>query len=91
MNKVPCSCEDFLLDTKLADPVPNLEHGPCGGSSFGNLGLESPSSSFNGRDSGVKYTYNQNPSLHDDMYGRRFCSQKGNHYSELNPTPKQDM
>lgn len=67
MNKVPCSCEDFLLDTKLADPVPNLEHGPCGGSSFGNLGLESPSSSFNGRDSGVKYTYNQNSSLHDNM------------------------
>ena len=44
-----------------------MEHGPCGGSSFGNLGLESPSSSFNGRDSGVKYTYNQNSSLHDNM------------------------
>lgn len=57
----------FFVDTKLADPVPNLEHGPCGGSSFGNLGLESPSSSFNGRDSGVKYTYNQNSSLHDNM------------------------
>ncbi|KAJ9700480.1 hypothetical protein PVL29_006005 [Vitis rotundifolia] len=67
MNEVPCSCEGFLLGTELADPVPSLEHGPCGGSSFGDLGLKNPSASFNGRDSSVKYTYNLNPSLHDNM------------------------
>lgn len=57
----------FLVDTKLADPIPNSEHGPCGGSSFGNLGFESPSSGFNERDCGAEYTFCQNSSLLDNM------------------------
>ena len=57
----------FLVDSKLADPIPNSDHSPCGGSSFGNLGFESPSSVFNGRDSGAEYAYNQNYSLLDNM------------------------
>lgn len=58
---------NFCVGNKLAEPVQNLEHGPCGGSSFGNLGLDSPSSGFNGRVSDGENRYNQNSSLLDNM------------------------